>query len=881
MNEQADKNNKINTLTVVVGAGESCNCDLSDNNQHYVLVDARSDAIHSLNEQFGNNEQITTRQVCLTPESGRSSFYHYSLPEFSSTLKLGEFTRYLPGLTVTGNEFVSGITLSQLISDLPHAKVLQLNLELPGQELDLLQALKDHDPDSFNIIDKLTITTSEQRLYEQGNTSDELGTWLEQQGYELSQSETKEFSLLEQTWQVDKKQLQISALIAERDEAVAQASDFSNELEQLRNERDEAVAHASSMNERREQTETERDEFLERFSCIQEDLKKVKKERDTFQVLSDDVKDQLVIAQRELEQNSRQFESLKKDNEFTSRNIIKELAKVGYQIELINTLLQNKQPSQKKVAGARKGNEGSPLLYEAQQFWLEGEWYKLVALATKAEGLPPNTEKAQLAAFITSGYAQIGDEGNAQTWSVVATELSSDKQQLAQLLYCNVNNSLARLYALQGDTQKAIQHFQLSVASTNIRKSPDADKIRAVKEVTSLGLIDLAIDITDEMLGSVAFHQRNTQTAIKRMQSEIRAAQKRLELADRTAVVTTTDLARLWQVVDKCFDSPDVQDAIDQQLLKEDWTNEDKFYLCIAIAEKMNSHQDRLQAISWINQARLFLTSTKMDNTEVKYRELTELAARIEQPALVIDLSVESNLLSPSIESDQKEKLKETYRNLRAPNEKIQQHGHDLLIDYLKANPHKKDSRNSKKKPVLIEVGTTRENVPGQGSTLQLAALAHEQSIQFISVDMDPHNSRWAKFNMELMQLPGETVNQKGEDFLAEFPGPIEYVFLDAYDFDHGNHSDLRQQRYQKYLGSNIDEVQCHKMHLDCAKTLAKKLSPEGVVCVDDTWQDEKGYWTAKGTLAVPYLLENGFKVIEARNRAVLLARESTPQSVS
>lgn len=404
-------------------------------------------------------------------------------------------------------------------------------------------------------------------------------------------------------------------------------------------------------------------------------------------------------------------------------------------------------------------------------------------------------------------------------------------------------------------------------------RTPVTGKTQAGKQVDNSGLLVETVVITEELLGALNSFQHNAQSAIQRIQTEILATQKKLEAIDTTTVANTTDLTRLWQVIEKCFEQTDVQDAIDQQLLEEPWTNEEKFHLCVAIAEKMNSHKDRLQAISWINQARLFLTTVKIENAIQKYRELSELAARFGQSNLAIDLIVESSFFGPSLNDAQKEKLKATYENLRVPNAKKQEHGHDLLIEYLKANPHQHEA--NKKKPVLIEIGTTRENVPGQGSTLQLAELAAKQGIQFISVDMDPHNSRWAKFNMDLMQIPGETVSQKGEDFLRQYSETIEYIFLDAYDFDHGNHSELRQQRYQKYLGSTIDELQCHKMHLDCAKTLLEKLSPTGVICVDDTWQDEKGHWTAKGTLAVPFLLENGFKIIEARNRAVLMCRES------
>ena len=50
-----------------------------------------------------------------------------------------------------------------------------------------------------------------------------------------------------------------------------------------------------------------------------------------------------------------------------------------------------------------------------------------------------------------------------------------------------------------------------------------------------------------------------------------------------------------------------------------------------------------------------------------------------------------------------------------------------------------------------------------------------------------------------------------------------------------------------------------------------EKLNKNDVICVDDTWLDEDENWTAKGTLAVPYLFSIGFKIIEKRNKAVLL----------
>jgi hypothetical protein len=61
-------------------------------------------------------------------------------------------------------------------------------------------------------------------------------------------------------------------------------------------------------------------------------------------------------------------------------------------------------------------------------------------------------------------------------------------------------------------------------------------------------------------------------------------------------------------------------------------------------------------------------------------------------------------------------------------------------------------------------------------------------------------------------------------------------------------------------------------MHLDCAMAIKDRMAPDGVVCIDDTWLDN-GNWTAKGTLAMPFLLGQGYRLLEARNRAALLGR--------
>jgi hypothetical protein len=225
-----------------------------------------------------------------------------------------------------------------------------------------------------------------------------------------------------------------------------------------------------------------------------------------------------------------------------------------------------------------------------------------------------------------------------------------------------------------------------------------------------------------------------------------------------------------------------------------------------------------------------------------------------------------SGALEPGVLEDvTREKLDATVSGMIMV--KQNEHGHALLMDALEKDP----PASSGRRRVLIEIGTTRELVLGQGSTQKLAMLCAEYDLDFITVDMDPRNTRNAARMFARAGYDFKAVTAKGEDFLAQYDGMIDYIFLDAYDFDHGNHSEIRQDRYEKFLGSRIVEEQCHQMHLECAETLVTKLAPDGLICFDDTWTSSEGAWTAKGTTAMPYLLEHGFEVIEARNNAALL----------
>lgn len=171
----------------------------------------------------------------------------------------------------------------------------------------------------------------------------------------------------------------------------------------------------------------------------------------------------------------------------------------------------------------------------------------------------------------------------------------------------------------------------------------------------------------------------------------------------------------------------------------------------------------------------------------------------------------------------------------------------------------------------LIEVGSTREKLPGQGSTVILAGLAEKLGIPFVTVDMDPANTEQAR--ADLAQHAGaKAVTARGEEFLASFEEPVLAAYLDAFDIQHGQHSEYRVDRYREFLGTEITNAGAAAMHLKCAEALVPHLVDGGLIVIDDTWPEGDGY-AGKGSTAVPALLASGFGIVGWTRTAIALQR--------
>jgi hypothetical protein len=195
------------------------------------------------------------------------------------------------------------------------------------------------------------------------------------------------------------------------------------------------------------------------------------------------------------------------------------------------------------------------------------------------------------------------------------------------------------------------------------------------------------------------------------------------------------------------------------------------------------------------------------------------------------------------------------------------EHGHEFMVRELNRRAEIGEDLRGK---LLVEIGTTREDVPGLGSTKILGELCRKYGMRMITVDMDEENTDRARRQMAGSENMFSAVCSKGEDFLQNFSDKIDFIYLDAFDFEHPNHSDKRKSKYELVLGTTINNAACHKMHLDCAVEIIRLRTPLTTIVFDDVWQ-EAGVWKGKGETAMPYLLLNGFALTtEGENSAVL-----------
>ena len=483
------------------------------------------------------------------------------------------------------------------------------------------------------------------------------------------------------------------------------------------------------------------------------------------------------------------------------------------------------QPQEILNSSPQESQDGfyTSLLDRARIQWLSEDWAELAKL--DLEQISTNPDRAKLALFAAIGQIHIGNSLQAKKCLAYARKEGCSQRLIVQVLTSGIHVVMLKASQAAGREKRALQHSN-DLDRIGLLKTtgiPNSSSFNVVRQLIKPGKDLYSIAAPEVPLGIL--------------------------LAARSAA-----------------NSGEASSHAARFLGNESFGPTEKFLFLRQVALEFRSAGNKMFAAGFLEEASRHLPPTETFFVWILVKDFLDLGLPESAFELRLRIPDESNRFSVS-EIDALRKAGEAFvekiRNFNG-------HGQELLLAFAKKHAPSLREACGSRKPLLLEIGTTRESCSGQGSTRRLAEFCHSQGFHFITVDMDRANTDLAAQMFRENNYPFEAVHSKGEDFLSNYRGTIDMAFLDAYDFDHGKHSELRQSRYEKFLGSRIDESECHRMHLECSRRLLPLAAPWMLMCVDDTWLHE-GRWTAKGTLAVPHLLENGYHFLDIRNRSVLL----------
>jgi len=146
---------------------------------------------------------------------------------------------------------------------------------------------------------------------------------------------------------------------------------------------------------------------------------------------------------------------------------------------------------------------------------------------------------------------------------------------------------------------------------------------------------------------------------------------------------------------------------------------------------------------------------------------------------------------------------------------------------------------------VAVEIGAER----GEGSTEYL-----RQTVPKL-------------YSIDVMPTIEGVIKAKGEDWLTDFPKgeKIKFAYLDNFDYIPPGYENQgwihAQQRDYATIGLEMNNGNSMATHLAQAKLVEANAAPFCEILIDDTFM-ENGSYSGKGGTAVPWLLDNGYELI-------------------
>ena len=169
-----------------------------------------------------------------------------------------------------------------------------------------------------------------------------------------------------------------------------------------------------------------------------------------------------------------------------------------------------------------------------------------------------------------------------------------------------------------------------------------------------------------------------------------------------------------------------------------------------------------------------------------------------------------------------------------------------LALELLKQNHSK----------TIVETGTSRYGDKGfvgdGGSTIIFGDWARQNDAVFYSVDIDPNAVQMAKnytsgYGNSVQIYCDDSIN-----FLASFPDPIDFLYLDSFDFELNNPGPSQEHHLKEIIA------------------VYPKLHSNSIIMIDDCGLLHGG----KGKLVLEYLDERGWKILYQGYQVILRAPE-------
>jgi len=161
----------------------------------------------------------------------------------------------------------------------------------------------------------------------------------------------------------------------------------------------------------------------------------------------------------------------------------------------------------------------------------------------------------------------------------------------------------------------------------------------------------------------------------------------------------------------------------------------------------------------------------------------------------------------------------------------------------------------------IVEVGSDR----GEGSTQFLKSFSDQNKNNFYSIDFDKD-----VYNNATTIINDNAYHMTGEDFLeneyVKFNSKISFAYLDNFDyiFPEIEGRDFVHDQVSSYKtkGYEMNNDNSKLAHLQQSQLIHKYSAKECFILFDDTYIEHTGEYSGKGGTAIPWLLKNGWYIM-------------------